>query len=166
MFTKKQLLPFLKYSIPAAIIYLISVVIFLSDDTYTMTWILYLGNVLFAAVIVFYVVNFNSKSDNSSHTPKVIASGMVAAIIGAIISCLAIFIILAAMKPEGYRYIANTASELAKPAPGLEGTSHVLMLMLFLDAVIGNLGASAFVAFMVPNMIRKYQDEKPAISPE
>ena len=167
MFTKQQLLPFLKYSIPAAIIYLISVVIFLNDDTYTMTWVLYLGNVLFAGVMVFFVVNFNNKSDNSSHTQKVIASGLATALIGTIISCLAIFIILAIMKPSSYSYVANTASELAKPAPALDGSAHSLMFILFMDAIFGNMCTSAFVCFMLSNMIRKYQPEEPSvISPE
>lgn len=161
MFTKQQVLPFLKYSIAAAIIYLICVVIFLYDDTYTMTWVLYLGNMLFAGVMVFFVVNFNKKADNSSHTQKVITSGLTTALIGTIISCLAIFIILAIMKPSSYSYVANTASELAKPAPALEGSAHSLMFILFMDAVFGNMGASAFVSFMLPNMMRKYQEDKP-----
>lgn len=166
MFKKNQIRPFLKYSIAAAIVYLIFLVIFLNDDTYTKTYYLYIGNVVFSAVIVVFLVNFNNKDDNSSHTQKVIVSGLTTSLIGTIISVLAVFIILAIMKPAGYSYVANTASELAKPTPALEGNGHALMFVLFMDAIIGNMGASSFVAFMLPNMIRKYKDDPSIVSPK
>ena len=167
MFKKNQILSYLKYSVAAAIVYLICVVIFLSKDTYTQTYILYIGNMIYAFVIVVFIVNFNKRTASNESTYNKIAAGFTTAVIGVVISCLAILIILAIMKPEGYRDVLNTASELAQPAPGLDGEGHALMFILFMDAVIGNLGASAFVCFMVPNMIRKYQeDEIGAISPE
>ncbi|MEO8821431.1 MAG: hypothetical protein ABI267_01150 [Ginsengibacter sp.] len=163
MFKKNQIRSFIIYSIVAAIIYLFFVVIFLKDDSYTKTYILYIGNMIFALVMVVFIVNFNNKRDNNSHTQMVIASGMQTALIGTIISCLVLFIILAIMKPVGYAYVANTARELAKPAPALEGNGHALMLVLFMDAIFGNMGASAFVCFMLPNMLRKYKSNEPTV---
>jgi hypothetical protein len=61
MFTKHQAFLYLRYSIAAAILYLISVIVFLSTDAYSQTYVLYIGNTLFAVAIVFFVVNFAKK---------------------------------------------------------------------------------------------------------
>ncbi len=167
MFKKHQILSYLKYSITAAIIYLICVIIFLLKDTYTQTWILYLGNILFSVVIVFFAVRFAKKRQRNANPRMAISAGILTTIMGVILSILSIFIILAIMKPAGYANVVNTASELAKPAPALKGTGHALMLILFMDAFFGNMGFGAFVSAMLPNMLKRDQTgETSTINPE
>ena len=167
MFKKHQILSYLKYSIIAAIVYLISVVIFLLKDAYTQTWILYLGNILFSVVIVFFAVRFAKKRERNAHTRIAISAALLTTIMGVILSILSIFIILAIMKPAGYTDVANTASELAKPAAALKGNGHVLMQILFMDAFFGNMGFGAFVSAMLPNMLKRDQTgETSTINPE
>ncbi len=151
MFTKNQILSYFRYSIVAAILYLICTTIFLSQDSYTQIYLLYIGNVLFAAVIVFFILNFHTKKDEAKGNKTMIAAGLITTIMGTLISCVIIFILLAMMKPSGYEAISHTANELAKPAPALQGNSHALMFVLFMEAVFGNLGAGAFVSVMLPN---------------
>jgi hypothetical protein len=167
MFTKDQILGYLKYSIVAAILYLVSVVIFLYLDNYTQLYILYIGNVMFAVVMVFFVVNFSKKRERNALPKMTIAAGHITAAMGVIISCLAIFVILAIMKPSGYSDVMATSNELAKPTPGLEGNGHALMFILFMDAVFGNIGAGSFVSFLLPNMLKSDQKgETATINPE
>lgn len=167
MFTKNQILSYLKYSIVAAIIYLIFVVIYLSKDNYALTYILYIGNMLFAIVMVFFVVRFAKKRGWNASPKMAIAAGHITAAMGVILACLSIFIILAIMKPIGYSDITTTARELAKPAPALQGNGHTLMFILFMDAVFGNIGAGSFVSFMLPNMLKSDQKgETSTINPE
>jgi hypothetical protein len=167
MFTKHQILSYLIYSIAAAIAYLICVCIFLYLDSYIQTYILYIGNMVFALVMVIFIVNFSKKRDNNASPKMAIAAGHITAAMGVIISCLAIFIILAIMKPYGYDAIIHTSNELAKPAPALQGNGHALMLILFMDAVFGNIGAGSFVSFILPNMLKKDQTgETSTINPE
>ncbi len=154
MFTKHQILSYLKYSIAAATAYLICVYIFLSMDSYLQTYILYIGNMVFASVMVIFIVNFSKKRDNNVSPKMTIAAGLITAAMGVIISCLVIFIMLAIMKPSGYNDIIHTSNILAKPAPSLQGNGHALMFILFMDAVFGNIGAGAFVSFMLPTMLR------------
>ena len=163
MFTKDQILYYLKYSVVAAILYLLSVVLFLYLDNYTQTYILYIGNVLFAVVTVFFVVNFSKKRGRNALPKMTIGAGHVMAAMGVIISCLAIFVILAIMKPSGYNDVMATSKELAKPTPGLEGNGHALMFVLFMDAVFGNIGAGSFVSFLLPNMLKSDQKGETAI---
>ncbi|MEO8853531.1 MAG: hypothetical protein ABI359_07115, partial [Ginsengibacter sp.] len=59
MFSKSKILSYLKYSIPAAIVYCIMAGIFLYKDSYNLSYFLYIGNVLFGIVIIFYLFNYN-----------------------------------------------------------------------------------------------------------
>jgi len=167
MFTKDQILSYLKYSIVAAIVYLIFVVIYLSLDNYALTYLLYIGNMLFAVVMVFFVVRFAKRRDWNPNPKMTIAAGHITAAMGVILSCVCIFIILAIMKPIGYSDVTTTAKELAKPAPALQGNGHTLMFILFMDAVFGNIGAGSFVSFMLPTMLKRDQKgETSTINPE
>lgn len=67
------------------------------------------------------------------------------------------------MKPAGYADVINTASELAKPAPALEGNGHALMFILFMNAFLGNMGFGSFVSAMLPNMLKTDQSGETAI---
>lgn len=167
MFNKHQIRSYLKYSIVAAILYLICVVVFLSKDAYTQTYILYLGNTLFAIPIVFFVVHFANKRGRNASTQMAISAGIITTLMGIILSCLSIFIILAIMEPSAYRDVTNTATELAKPAPALEGNGFALITMLLMDAVLGNMAFGAFVAAMLSNMLKSDQTgETATINPE
>ncbi|MGN6342567.1 MAG: hypothetical protein ACTHML_16455 [Ginsengibacter sp.] len=167
MLKKHQILSYLKYSIVAAILYLISVVVFLSKDTYTQSWILYIGNILFSVVIVFFVVRFANRRGRNANTRLAISAAAITTIMGMILSLLSIFIILAIMKPSGYADVVNTASELSKVAPALEGNGHALMFILFMNAFFGNLGFGIFVSAMLPNMLKTDQSgETATINPE
>ena len=164
---KHQIKSYLPYSISAAIIYLICVVVFLSKDAYTQTYILYLGNMLFAIPIVFFVVHFANKRGRNASTQMAISAGVITTLIGIILSILSIFIILAIMEPSAYRDVINTASELARPAPALEGNGHALLLILLMDAVLGNIASGTFIAAMLTNMLKSDQTgETASINPE
>ena len=167
MFNKHQIHSYLKYSIAAAILYLACVVLFLSKDSYQQTYILYLGNILFAVVMVFFVVNFATKRGRNANPRMAITASITTTVTGVILSLLSIFIILAIMKPSGYADVVNTASELAQPAPALDGNGHALMLVLFMSAFFGNIGFGGFVSCMLPNMLKSDQTgETSTINPE
>lgn len=71
------------------------------------------------------------------------------------------------MEPSAYRDVTNTATELAKPAPALEGNGFALITMLLMDAVLGNMAFGAFVAAMLSNMLKSDQTgETATINPE
>ena len=96
-----------------------------------------------------------------------IVAGHITTVMGVLLSCICIFILLAIMKPSGYAAVSNTASELAKPAPGLMQNSHALMFVLFMDAIFGNVGAGSFISFMLPNTAKQDQKgETATINPE
>lgn len=167
MFTKDQILSYLKYSIVAAVLYLISVGIFLALDTYTQTYILYIGNVAFAIVIVVFILAFNRRRDKNASPKMMIAAGHITTVMGVLLSCLGVFILLAIMKPSGYTAVSQTANELSKPTPGLMENAHALMFVLFMDAVFGNVGAGSFVSFLLPNTAKQDQKgETSTINPE
>lgn len=167
MFTKDQILSYLKYSIVAAALYLVSVVIYLMMDSYDQTYILYIGNVAFAIVMVVFILNFNKKREENASPKMMIAAGHITTVMGVLISCAVIFILLAIIKPVGYAAVSQTTKELANPAPALQENGHALMFILFMDAVFGNVGAGSFVSFLLPNIAKQDQTgETSVINPE
>lgn len=150
MFSKQQILSYLKYAIPAAIVYCIMAGIFLYNDTYILSYLLYIGNMLFGIVILLFLLNFNKKRAKNSKAKYMTAAGHITAVIGILLSCIIIFILLAIMHPAGYESVSPTANELAKPAAGLKGDTHALIYVLFMDAVFGNIGIGSFLSFMLP----------------
>jgi hypothetical protein len=150
MFSKRQILSYLAYAIPAAIVYCIVAGIFLYNDTYNLSYLLYIGNVLFGIVILFYLLNYNKKRDKNSKAKYMVASGHITAVIGILISCVVIFILMAVIHPNAYEAVSPTSKALARPAAGLKGDTHPLIYVLFMDAVFGNIGISSFLSFMLP----------------
>ena len=167
MLKKDQLLHYLKYSIIAAVLYLISVFIFLYTDNYSQIYILYIGNIIFGIVMAVLVLNFNKKRDQNASPKMMIAAGHIATVMGVLISVVVVFILLAIMKPVGYATVSQTTKELAKPTPGLEGNGHALLFILIMDTIFGNVGAGSFVSFLLPNTAKSDQKgETATINPE
>lgn len=167
MFNKNEILSFLKYSVVAAILYLITVVIFLYSDSYQTTYVLYIGNVMFAIPIVVFILNFNKKRDKNASKKMMVVAGHITVVMGVLLSCIVIFILLAIMHPSGYKAVSQTANELAKPTPGLSGNTHALLFILFMDAVFGNIGTGSFISLMLPATAKRDQTgETATINPE
>ena len=150
MFSKPKILSYLKYAIPAAIVYCIIAGIFLYNDTYNLSYLLYIGNVLFGIVIIFFLFNYNKNRAPNSKAKYMVASGHITAVIGILISVVIIFILMAIIHPNGYDTVSQTSKALKHPAAALEGDTHPLIYVLLMDAVFGNIGISSFLSFMLP----------------
>jgi hypothetical protein len=133
------------YSVVAAILYLLSTAVFLERDNYTQIYILYIGNVLFAAVRVVFILMFYKKRIKNADYHMMMVTGLITTVKEVLISSSIIFILLTIMKPSASEAISHRANELAKPGPSLLGNSHTPMFVLFREAVFGNLGAGSFV---------------------
>lgn len=150
MFSKAKILSYLKYAIPAAIIYSIMAGIFLYNDSYELSYLLYIGNILFGICILFFLLNYNKKRDKNSKAKYMVASGHITAVIGILISIVIILILMAVIRPIGYDYVSSTSKALKEPAAGLKGDTHPLIYVLIMDAIFGNIGVSSFLSFILP----------------
>ena len=165
MFSKPKILSYLKYAIPAAIVYCIMAGIFLYKDSYKLSYFLYIGNVLFGIVTLLFLVNYNKKTVPNSKA-KYLAASAITAVIGILISIVVIFIVMAIIRPDGYDSVSLTSKALKYPAAALEGDTHPLIYVLLMDAVFGNIGISSFLSFMLPYTPKSNESpETAAVSP-
>ena len=154
MFSKPKILSYLRYAIPAAIVYCIIAGIFLYNDSYNLIYLLYIGNVLFGIVILFFLLNYSKKRTEDFKAKYMVASGHITAVIGILISCVIICILMAIIRPNGYEAVSATTKALKDPAAALQGDTHPLIYIMFADAVFGNIGISSFLSFMLPYTAR------------
>lgn len=162
MFTKAKILSYLKYAIPAAIVYCIMAGIFLYNHSYNLSYLLYIGNVLFGINILLFLLNYNKKRDKNSKAKYMVAAGHITAVIGILISVVVVFILLAIMHPSGYESVFPTTKELGHPAAALEGDTHALIYVLIMDTIFGNIGISSFLSFMLPFTAKSDQTSETA----
>src|SRR5687767_8192405 len=131
--------PYLIYGLLGAVVYLIPVIIFLSNPDYSQAWLLYLGNLLFLFVIVAFLYAFNRKRSENAGTMAMLAAGHIATVFGVVISCLLAFILLVIMVP-GYLEPGTTDKVLTgEPANTTYDKTRGLSFMVFVTAIIGNI---------------------------
>jgi hypothetical protein len=142
--------PYLIYGLLGAVVYLIPVIIFLSNPDYSQAWLLYLGNLLFLFVIVAFLYAFNRKRSENAGTMAMLAAGHIATAFGVVISCLLAFILLIIMVP-GYLEPGITDKVLTgEPANTTYDKTRGLSFMVFITAIIGNISAGSFVSIIFP----------------
>ena len=157
IFKDHPILSYLKFSILASLLYVITAFMFIRDDSFASSWILYLGNMLFAFIIAIFIYTYNLRLHQNAKAQTMIFAGHITAVLGILISCLLIFIIFLLYKPGIFHVMNNNPVSLQNSPPTLQGNGHGLMLVLFLNAVIGNISASSFMSIILPFTAKKYQ---------
>ena len=143
-----------KYSIVPAVAYCIPVLFFLKDNTFSQTWLLYLGNSLFLAGI-FIIAVINNRITNSGS--NISNNGFIISIIAIVISIIIIAILLAIYLPGPHGDIAHTATNI--PASNRRSTGS-LIFMLIANALIGNFVAGSFATLVARGSSEKDQVAK------
>ena len=152
----------IRFSIVAALVYCIPVFFFIRQMAYEETFILYIGNFLFAAVIAIFISWFYKKHESSIGTVRLVVIGGKAAVAGIVAACLFILLLLIIMQPGVFSATPSPASIL-KDAPGqISGKNQGFGKILFLNAILANAGASFFISLLVPFSVMKnlYPDER------
>ena len=151
----------LKFSVAAAFAYTIAAFFYVTHMSYEETFVLYVGNFLFAAVIGVFVAWFYKKHESDIGTIRLVVIGGKAAVAGIVIACLMVAVLLFILVPGVFR--AGDVSHLTlKGAPGqFSGKNDGFGKILFLNAILGNAGASFFISLLIPFSVMKniYPDE-------
>ncbi len=128
----------------AAVIYCITVVIFLSKENYTATWVLFLGNVLYmlTLAIIIFLTNRAEKFEGSPVTSTI--SGHILSFTGAAISVILSLILYVLF----YLGLNGTKGETLHQAPaGLSADSgHGILFVLIIVTALGNTITGFFAA--------------------
>ena len=136
---KRIPLHFIKYSILPAILYIIPLIIFILDETFSETWLLYVGNALF----LFYIFAFGvyyGKQQNNRTSP--LSAGLAVTLIGIIFTCILVLVVIFVLAP-GVFHIGSSHPIEDTPAALPNKNSHGVIFMLFSSATIGNFAAGS-----------------------
>lgn len=141
-----------KYGLIPAILFIIPLIIYIRDETFSQTWLLYLGNTLFlACIFIFEFMFFRRQHETSSP----VNAGLAVTISGVIISCLLIFIVVAIFAPLLYK-VGDAAITLQNKPPDFPKKSEFgVWLILFASAIFGNMVAGSFCSVMSAGILKQ-----------
>jgi heme/copper-type cytochrome/quinol oxidase subunit 2 len=163
MFQKIHLPTNLLFGAIAAIAYCIPMFYFVHTSSYSESWVLYLGNFLFMIAIGAYMAVLNRRKAENANTHLAVFSGHVTTVIGIVISCIVCFIALSIYVP-GLLSSDTTGKVLEQsPAQAQNGRTEGLVLLLFMNAIIGNVSAGSFVSIIMPYTMKRNQTRERVI---
>ncbi|MEP7278415.1 MAG: hypothetical protein ABI813_07225 [Bacteroidota bacterium] len=131
------------------------------------SWVLYVGNFLFAAVIGIFIAWFYKKHESNIGTVKLVAVGAKTAVLGIVMACILCFFMLLIFVPGIFRPEAVSHLQLRDSPAQLSGKNHGFGVILFLNSILGNAAASFFISLMIPFSVMKnlYPGEKMTTTP-
>src|ERR1700710_2603151 len=144
MFKDHSIIAYLKYSLLAAFVYIVFVMFFIKDASYVDTWLLYVGNILFAAVIAIFILIWSSTMDTTS---KLIRAAYITGIMGVALAIIFVAILILVYIPSVESHIPNANAILADSPAALQARaqgSHGFVSVLLIDALLGNLATGFF----------------------
>lgn len=145
MFTKDFFKRYLLRGFIAAAVYCITVVIFLSKETFQSVWILFLGCALYMAAVatIVYLSNRSHKFTDSPLTSTI--SGHVLSLTGATLSVI-LSLILYLVFYAGASAKGATETLQHTPAGMPHNTTHGILFVILVVAALGNTVTGFFAA--------------------
>ncbi|MGC4036161.1 MAG: hypothetical protein QM764_09380 [Chitinophagaceae bacterium] len=144
---------YLTYGILSAACYCITVAFFCRDATFTDTWLLFTGNLIFLIVVAASLFSFNNQRKNNASTVSMLSAGNITTITGIIISCVVCMLLLIIYIPGVFHAVPGKTLQ-DEPANTIQGKTNGMVFMIFIDAVFGNF-ASGFAASIIFSFILK-----------
>jgi hypothetical protein len=151
-----------RFAIAAALVYCITVYFYIKHMMYAESYILYVGNFLFAAVIGIFIAWFYKKHESDIGTIRLVVLGAKAAVLGIVITCFFCLLMLFIFVPQIFRSETVSHLQLQRSPAQFEGKNQGFGAILFLNAILGNAGASFFISLLIPFSVMKnlYEDER------
>lgn len=138
---------YFKYALISAICYCACVLFYCRDATFTETWLLFAGNLLFLIAISASLFSFNKHRQSNASTVSMLAAGHIATLFAILICCIACFIILLIYVPG----FLGTPHKLLQDEPVniVRGKTNGLVFMIYMSTTVGNFvaGSSASILF-------------------
>ena len=154
MFKTHPILDYLPYSVGAASVYCITLFIFIKQESFSGTWILYTGNMLFAFVIAVFILLYNKSRDQNASAGKMIFAGHITTVMGIIISCIIGLLLVLLLAPEVF---SASVPVLQNTPPQMKEPRHELLLTFLMNAIIGNFCGGAFISVLLPFSVKRDQ---------
>jgi hypothetical protein len=157
MFKKEYLFSYFIFALLAAIAFCIPVLFYLRSPEFQDTWLLFLGNALFLAVISIYILLLNKKNNENASTQNMNAAGHIVTIGGVFLASLISFILLMLYVPDIFGSgTSDTVMENSHITTS-GGRTDGLVFMLFMNAIIGNFSTGSFASIILPYAAKRNQ---------
>lgn len=148
---------YLKFSLPAALLYCVPVFIFIKQAAFSQSWLLYLGNFLFMLMIIAFLISFNRRRHENASSVTMLVAGHIATVLGIIISLVLSLILLAVLVP-GQLEPGQAGKVLHDvPANATQDKTNGLNFQVIMDSIIGNFAVGSFVSIIFPFTIKREQ---------
>ena len=156
MFKNHSVKSYLVYSVCAALLYSIFAYLFIRNQIFNSSWLLYIGNALFACCVAVFIILFNKKRKENASTATMIVAGHIVTITGIIIACIICLFLFLLMSDISHPL--QQADVLNNAPPQMEsGKRNQFLLSLFLNAIIGNLSFGAFTSLIISYSVKRDQ---------
>ena len=150
---------FISFSLIAAFIFCVFAFIFIKDDSFLDSYMLYIGNFLFAGVIAVFILTYNQRRHENAKAQNMVLAGHITAVVGILISCFIIVLLILMIRPNVFHVAAANPDSMEKSLATLQGNTHGLMLVLFMNTIFGNIAASSFFSIVLPFAAKRFQKD-------
>lgn len=134
----------------AAILFVFFVFLYIRDNSFRQTWLLYMGSFLFMIVMWIHTIRENRKRRENESTVALVFISHVATIAGVIFSVILCFIMLSVFVP-GYLESGNADQRMvAEPANIVTDKTDGLSFQVFFAATVINFSVGSFVGIILP----------------
>jgi len=151
---------YIRYPFLAALLYSVPAAIFLFNTSYQNIWILYIGNILFCAMVLWALIHFNHKVKDEASLPSLFMVGLKITLFGLIIASIFCFILLA-VKYFGFNVhpAAMPENSVLDQSPSQAGheRSGELLSTLFTNTVVINAVLGGLVSALGASVAKKNQ---------
>jgi len=145
----------------AAALFSILVYVFISDNTYTNSWLLYFGSFLFLVVIWIHTIRENKKQSENESTVALVFISHMATIAGIIFSVVLSFLLLSLLVP-GYLDQGNADQVMRQePANVIKDKTDGLSFQVFFAATVINFAVGSFAGIILPFYSKRNQTKDP-----
>jgi magnesium-transporting ATPase (P-type) len=163
LFKNHTLKKYLVYSVIAAVAYLIIAGIFISYGSFTLMWLLYIGNMLFALSITIFILMYNKKRRENANTGIMISAGLITTIMGVMLVC-AIILVSYIVAPALYNSVPKGATAFLKAPPQMKGRGDSFIFNILVNAVVGNVSTGSFISVILPYAAKRNQKEETPVN--
>lgn len=145
----------LVFSALAAIVYCFAAGLYINKMSFEASYLLYIGNFLFAAVIGVFIAWFYKRHGKDLGTVTLVSIGAKTAVAGIVMACLLNFILLLVFVPAIFKSGSGSYLYLQHSPAQFEGKNQGFGSILFVNTILGNAGASFFISLLVPFSVMK-----------
>jgi len=144
----------------AAFLFCICAFIFINKADYTVSWILYLGSVMFFFTMAITTVKENRKRGGDESTVSLVFASLVTTFVGIIISVITCFILLMIMD-KGFIF-PGTATKVLQEAPpaSIQGKTGGLAFKVFFAATVLCLFGGSIASVTLPFYTKRNQTKQ------